>query len=82
MRNWKECPHDIHLYYNQEDGRIIGQIHVIAHTKIFVSRILTKIYNEEIFLGQYISLEHAQNAVELYWNIQDRTLLENIYEAD
>lgn len=82
MRSWKDCPHDTYLYYNNEDGRIIGQVHVIAHTKIFVAKILTAVYNNEIFLGQYISLEHARNATEQYWHIQDRTLLENQYESE
>lgn len=82
MRSWKDCAHDTYLYYNNDDGRIIGQVHVIAHTKIFVAKILTAVYNNEIFLGQYISLEHAKNAAERYWIIQDKTLLENIYEAE
>lgn len=82
MRNWKECPHDNYLYYDTEDGRIIGQLHIIAHTKIWIAKVLTAVYNNEIFLGQYISLEHAQRALEQYWNIQDRTLLEQIYEEE
>jgi hypothetical protein len=76
MRNWKECAHDTHLYYGTDDGRIVGQINPIAHTKIWVAKILTPVYNNEHFLGQYITLDYAQKAVELYWNIQDNTLLE------
>jgi hypothetical protein len=77
MRNWKECAHDTHLYYDMDDGRIVGQINTIAHTKIWVAKILTAVYNNEVFLGQYISLDFAQKAVEQFWNVQDRTLLNN-----
>lgn len=76
MRNWKEGAHDTFLYYDTDNGRIIGQLHTQAHTRIWVARVLTEVYNEEVYLGQYISVDFAQKAVEQYWNIQDRTLLE------
>ena len=76
MRNWKEEVYDTHYYYNADNGRIIGLITPITHTKIWISKILTEQYNNDIFLGQYISLEFAKKAIELYWDIQDRTLIE------
>jgi hypothetical protein len=76
MRSWKESAHDTILYYNVDDGRIIGQTYTQAHTRIWVARALTEEHNNEVYLGQYISLEFAKKAVEKYWDIQDRTLLE------
>jgi hypothetical protein len=75
-RNWKEELHDTHYYYGTENGRIVGLITPVTHTRIWVARILTEQYNNDIFLGQYISLEFAKKAIETYWNIQDRTLIE------
>jgi len=33
--------------------------------------------NQENYLGRFVSLEFAKKAIENYWDIQERTLLEN-----
>lgn len=74
-RLWKDSEHDVHYIYNETDGRIVGQINKIAHTKIWLSKIIFN-HNEEKYLGQYIGYEFAKKSIEEYWAIQDRTLIE------
>ena len=74
-RNWKDVADDCHYYYNEEDGRIIGQVNKIGFTKVFIAKIIRN-HNDEAFLGQFISCAFAQTAVQLFWDTQDRTLIE------
>lgn len=74
-RTWKDGDHDVFYFYNEENGRVVGQIHKIAHTKIWLSKIIFNV-NEEKYLGQYIAYEFAKAATENYWLIEDRTLIE------
>lgn len=74
-RNWKDANDDCQYHYDVTDGRIVGQVNKIAHTKIWLAKII-KNHNDEYYLGQYISCEFAKNAVENYWLIQSRTLIE------
>lgn len=75
-REWKDTEHDCHYYYNIDDGRIVGQVHNVAHTKIWVSKVIFN-HNEEKYLGQFISREFCKKSVEQYWDIEDRTLIES-----
>lgn len=76
MKNdWKDGDHEVYYYHHTDDGLIIGQIHKITHTKVWIAKILDA--NTERILGQYIGYEYAKSAVERYWEIQSRTLLEN-----
>ena len=74
-RNWKDVADDCHYYFNEEDGRIIGQVNKIAFTKVFIAKIIRN-HNDEAFLGQFISCAFAQAAVQRFWDTQDRTLIE------
>lgn len=74
-RKWKDCDHDTYYYYDEENGLIVGQIHKMAHTKIWISKVIHG-HNDEKFLGQYISYEFALMAVENYWLVQERTLID------
>ena len=62
-------------YFDTSNGKIVGQAHSISHTKIWVAKIIHN-YNEEQYLGQYISEHFAKAAIEQHWSISDRTLLE------
>lgn len=73
--DWKDSENDTHYYYETDKGLIVAQTHKIAHTKIYLSVILSS--NQEKFLGRYISLDFAKKSIENYWNIQSRTLLES-----
>lgn len=72
---WKDTDHDTHYYYKTNNGCIVGQTHNISHTKIYMAIII--LANQENYLGRFVSLEFAKKAIENYWDIQERTLLEN-----
>jgi len=73
---WKDNENDTLYYYKIENGKIVGQVHKIAHTKVWLAKIFTKIHTEEIFLGQYITNEFAKKAIENFILIDERTLIE------
>jgi hypothetical protein len=74
-REWKDGDHGVHYYYGVNDGRIVGQTHNIAHTKVWVAKVIHS-HNDEHYLGQYINLSFAMRAIETFWEIQERTLLD------
>ena len=74
-RVWKDGDHDVHYLYQESDGKIIGQVHKISHTKIWVAKVIFN-YNDDLYLGEYISCEFAKTSTQNYWDIKDRTLLE------
>ena len=78
--SWKDADHDCHYYLKDENGLIVGQVHKIAHTKIFVS--VAIIVNEEKYLVRYIALDFAKTAISNYWDIQGRTLLDCEYSRE
>jgi len=63
-------------YFEQDSGLIVGQVHNISHTNIWVAKIYRS-HTDEHYLGQFISLRHAQERVERYFQIQSRTLLDS-----
>ena len=64
-----------HVYYDDDDGKIIGAVYKIGNqNSIWGARIYADI---EGVLGQYIDSNYARRAVEQYWDIQSRTLLEH-----
>jgi hypothetical protein len=69
-RAWKDTENDTLYLYQTVDGRIVGQVHKVTHTKVWIAKI------DEQSLGQYISCEFAKKALEDYHLIQERTLLE------
>jgi hypothetical protein len=73
-RDWKDSEHNCHYFYKIENGLIIGQVYNLAHTKIWCAKVINQ--NEEKHLGQYINVDFAKMALESYWNVQERTLLE------
>lgn len=75
IRLWQETALDTHLFYEEDSGLIIGHLSTIPHTKIWVARVIHKGAGD-INLGQYISRDKGQKAIQTYWEIQDRTLLE------
>lgn len=73
-REWRDTEHNCHYYFNIDNGLIVGQVHNIAHTKIWVANAL--VLNEEKFLGRYINVDFAKKSVEHYWAVEERTLIE------
>ena len=69
-------PVSYRLYYD-EHGRIIGEVNRAGHQ--INTKHTTTVYpdtEKALGLGMYINSDSAKKAVERYWNIQDRTLLE------
>ena len=73
---WKDAENGTFYFFRQTDGMIVGQVYNMAHTKIFGAKIPVNA-SEENILGHYINADFAKKAVENYWDIQERTLLEN-----
>lgn len=75
MNKWIESEFTNHLYFREETGLIIGLTHKLGNQKVIS---LAKVYvdNNELNLGQYISIDFAKKAVEEFWLKQERTLLE------
>ena len=78
IRQWKDGETISHYLYYDETGRIIGEVCLAGHQ--IKTKHTTTIYpnNKDIFsLGMYINSESAKAAVEKWWLIQERTLIEH-----
>jgi hypothetical protein len=73
---WKDAEHENFYYFNTTNGRIVGQVHNVAHTKIWLSKVFTQVHIEELYLGRYISCDTAKTAIENFILIEEKTLLE------
>ena len=75
MKKWTEKEFSQWVYYDDEDGKIIGLVFKIGNgaATIWGSKVYDE--NKEGILGQYIDSDYARKAVERYWLIQERTLL-------
>lgn len=76
---WKSIS-DRYYYYNMDSGKIVAYASKVALQEIFFAIAYANSYtlrlDDEKHLGQYISLEFAKRAAEMYWDIDGRTLLE------
>lgn len=76
MKRWTEKEFSQWVYYDDQDGRIIGAVYKIGNqTSIWGGRVY-RLDNTEQVMGQYIDSDYARKSVELYWDIDSRTLLE------
>jgi hypothetical protein len=71
---------DRHYYYNVATGKVVGTVSKIALQDVWISLVYIGEYSftvqDEKHLGQYISMEFAKEAAQRFWDIQNRTLLE------
>ena len=70
-------------YYDTDTGMIVGTAHKYALQEVWCGTVYTGSYeffgpklDDEKPLGQYIEQEYAKKAVEHYWSVQSRTLIE------
>jgi hypothetical protein len=76
MKKWIEKEFSQWVYYDNQDGKIIGAVYKIGNSiGIWGARVYL-INNAEAVLGQYIDSDYAKRAVEYYWEVQSRTLIE------
>ncbi len=77
--NWKNIG-DKFYFYEINTGKIVGFVHKYAHHDVWIAVVYKGEYaftvDTEVHLGQYIDFTFAQNAVQHYWEIQNRTLIE------
>ncbi len=75
MKKWMEKEFSQFVYYDDADGKIIGAVYKIGNQNSIYG---AKVYCEvEGILGQYIDSDYARKAVEIFWEIQSRTVLEH-----
>ena len=75
MKKWVEKEFSQHVYYDDADGKIIGAVYKIGNNNSIYG---AKVYCEvEGILGQYIDSDYARRAVEHFWEVQSRTVIEH-----
>ncbi len=75
MKKWMEKEFSQFVYYDDADGKIIGAVYKIGNQNSIYG---AKVYCEvEGILGQYIDSDYARKAVEIFWEIQSRTVIEH-----
>jgi hypothetical protein len=78
IRLWKDGETVAHFIYYDDTGRIIGEVNRAGHQ--MNTKHTTTVYpnaKDSFGLGMYISSDTAKAAVEKFWLIQDRTLIEH-----
>ena len=76
IRQWKDGETLAHFLYYDESGRIIGEVNRAGHQ--INTKHTTTIYPDSeriLSLGMYINSDSAKAAVERWWLIQERTLI-------
>jgi hypothetical protein len=76
MKQWLEKEFSQWVYYDDQDGKIIGAVYKIGNSTGIWGAKVYLINNSDSVLGQYIDSDFARWAVERYWEIDSRTLLE------
>jgi hypothetical protein len=75
MKKWMEKEYSQWVYYDDEDGKIIGSVYKVGNTQTIWG---AKVYlNIEGVLGQYIDSDYAKRSVEYFWMVEERSVLEN-----
>ena len=79
LYEWQERG-STYYYYNTDTGKIVGNVSKIMSNEIWIALVHTGTYSytldDERHLGQYISIDFAKDAVEHFWAVQNRTLIE------
>ena len=68
MKKWIEKEFSQWVYYDNQDGKIIGAVYKVGNS---VGIWGAKVYHDEGegILGQYIDSTYAKSAVEKFWEI-------------
>ena len=78
--DWRDGGNSVncYYYYNTESGLVVGQVNNVTHTNIWVAKIYRS-HNDEHYLGQFITLDFSKSAIQKYFDVESRTLLESDY---
>jgi hypothetical protein len=75
MKRWQEKEFHQSVFYDDIDGKIIGMVYRIGtQNTIWGAKVCADM---DTILGQYIDSDYAKKAIELYWDVQSRTVLEH-----
>lgn len=70
-----------HFYFSKDTGKVIGKVSKMIANDIYIALVYTGQYtftlDDERHLGEYINLAFAKGSVTHFWDVQNRTLLEN-----
>lgn len=77
MKHWAEKEYEQRVYYDTDDGKIIGSVYKVGNNQTIWGAQVYSTNNESLVLGQYISMDYAKRGVENFWDIQSRTLIEH-----
>jgi len=77
MKRWTEKEFGQWVYFDDQDGKIIGSVYKIGNSTGIWGGKVYLLNNEEKILGQYINSDYVRKAVELFWEIDSRTLLQH-----
>ena len=75
MKKWMEKEYSQWVYYDDEDGKIIGSVYKVGNSQTIWGAYLY--FNVEGVLGQYIDSNFAKRAVEYFWMVEERSVLEH-----
>jgi hypothetical protein len=78
MYEWKNIDNKWY-YYVKATGRIVGKVHYFALQTIVNVTVLVNTSDfifEEKSLGLYVEMDLGRKAVENYWSIESRTLID------
>lgn len=71
---WMENEFYTFFYYHEDTGLIAGITHKLGtQNTIYIAKVIKD--NTEYSIGQYINQSFAKSAIERYWDIENRTLL-------
>jgi hypothetical protein len=74
MNKWIETENH-HLFYQEHNGRIIGQAHHLGVSgPWYIAKVCERLSVDFTLIGNYIDLVTAKRAVENYWLLQNSTI--------
>jgi len=80
MKHWAEKEYEQRVYYDTDDGKIIGSVYKVGNNQTIWGAQVYSQTNESVILGQYVNMDYAKRVVEYFWEVQSRTLVEHTIE--
>jgi len=75
MKKWMEKEYSQWVYYDDEDGKIIGTVYKVGNTQTIWGATVHR-QNVDGALGQYIDSDYAKKSIEYFWTVQERKTIE------
>jgi CTP:phosphocholine cytidylyltransferase-like protein len=82
MKKWMEKEFGQWVYFDDEDGKIIGSVYKIGNaTGIWGGKVYLRNNMEEL-MGQFIDSDFSRKSVERYWEIAAMDLILKYFGED